>query len=176
MRCLYLFIVFWLIAWLQDECIPPIHADFLGHYLQGVFAAGDCRRGQSLVVWAIAEGRATAASVNKYLSKSGVDLQVNSHEGSFMDSLMSNRAPLAQAVQIQGNADYLFIILLELPSAMLRNELGNGFPSFLLFPLCILEHIPGQVQHNVACVSVILSLLCVLPSFSILARIFRTSM
>ena len=30
--------------------------------LKGVFAAGDCRRGQSLVVWAINEGRGAAAS------------------------------------------------------------------------------------------------------------------
>ncbi|HLH08385.1 MAG TPA: glutamate synthase subunit beta [Terriglobales bacterium] len=33
----------------------------------GVFAAGDMRRGQSLVVWAIAEGRKAAASVDSYL-------------------------------------------------------------------------------------------------------------
>ena len=33
----------------------------------GVFVAGDCRRGQSLVVWAIAEGRGAAASINSYL-------------------------------------------------------------------------------------------------------------
>jgi glutamate synthase (NADPH/NADH) small chain len=33
----------------------------------GVFAAGDMRRGQSLVVWAIAEGRKVAASVDEYL-------------------------------------------------------------------------------------------------------------
>ena len=33
----------------------------------GVFAAGDMRRGQSLVVWAIAEGRKAAASVDCYL-------------------------------------------------------------------------------------------------------------
>jgi len=33
----------------------------------GVFAAGDMRRGQSLVVWAIAEGRKAAASVDAYL-------------------------------------------------------------------------------------------------------------
>ena len=32
-----------------------------------VFAAGDMRRGQSLVVWAIAEGRQAAAAVNEYL-------------------------------------------------------------------------------------------------------------
>jgi glutamate synthase (NADPH/NADH) small chain len=33
----------------------------------GVFAAGDMRRGQSLVVWAIAEGRKTAAAVDRFL-------------------------------------------------------------------------------------------------------------
>ena len=33
----------------------------------GVFAAGDMRRGQSLVVWAISEGRKAAASVQSYL-------------------------------------------------------------------------------------------------------------
>src|SRR5438876_12320996 len=35
----------------------------------GVFAAGDMRRGQSLVVWAIAEGRKAAASIDKYLNQ-----------------------------------------------------------------------------------------------------------
>ncbi|GCE76053.1 glutamate synthase subunit beta [Cellulomonas biazotea] len=34
----------------------------------GVFVAGDCGRGQSLVVWAIAEGRAAAASVDRFLT------------------------------------------------------------------------------------------------------------
>jgi glutamate synthase (NADPH/NADH) small chain len=34
----------------------------------GVFAAGDMRRGQSLVVWAIAEGRKAAACVDAYLA------------------------------------------------------------------------------------------------------------
>jgi len=33
----------------------------------GVFAAGDMRRGQSLVVWAISEGRKAAISIDKYL-------------------------------------------------------------------------------------------------------------
>jgi glutamate synthase (NADPH/NADH) small chain len=36
----------------------------------GVFAAGDARRGQSLVVWAIAEGRKAAEAADHYLSKS----------------------------------------------------------------------------------------------------------
>lgn len=35
--------------------------------VEGVFAAGDCRRGQSLVVWAINEGRGAAAKCNEYL-------------------------------------------------------------------------------------------------------------
>ena len=34
----------------------------------GVFAAGDCRRGQSLVVWAIREGRRAANGVEEHLS------------------------------------------------------------------------------------------------------------
>jgi glutamate synthase (NADPH/NADH) small chain len=34
----------------------------------GVFAAGDMGRGQSLIVWAIAEGRAAAAGVDRYLT------------------------------------------------------------------------------------------------------------
>lgn len=35
---------------------------------EGVFAAGDMRRGQSLVVWAISEGRAAASACDAYLS------------------------------------------------------------------------------------------------------------
>jgi glutamate synthase (NADPH/NADH) small chain len=33
----------------------------------GVFAAGDARRGQSLIVWAINEGRQCARMVDRYL-------------------------------------------------------------------------------------------------------------
>jgi glutamate synthase (NADPH/NADH) small chain len=36
--------------------------------VEGVFVAGDAGRGQSLIVWAIAEGRAAAAGVDKYLT------------------------------------------------------------------------------------------------------------
>ncbi|EFQ83808.1 pyridine nucleotide-disulfide oxidoreductase [Aeromicrobium marinum DSM 15272] len=36
----------------------------------GVFVAGDCGRGQSLIVWAIAEGRGAAAGVDRYLTGS----------------------------------------------------------------------------------------------------------
>jgi glutamate synthase (NADPH/NADH) small chain len=33
----------------------------------GVFAAGDMQRGQSLIVWAIAEGRSAAGGIDRYL-------------------------------------------------------------------------------------------------------------
>jgi glutamate synthase (NADPH/NADH) small chain len=36
----------------------------------GIFAAGDMRRGQSLVVWAISEGRKAAQAIHRYLSES----------------------------------------------------------------------------------------------------------
>jgi glutamate synthase (NADPH/NADH) small chain len=35
--------------------------------LDGVFAGGDTKRGASLIVWAIAEGRKMAAGINQYL-------------------------------------------------------------------------------------------------------------
>jgi glutamate synthase (NADPH/NADH) small chain len=38
--------------------------------VEGVFVAGDAGRGQSLIVWAIAEGRAAAAAVDKFLTGS----------------------------------------------------------------------------------------------------------
>ncbi len=36
--------------------------------IDGVFVAGDCGRGQSLIVWAIAEGRSAASAVDTYLT------------------------------------------------------------------------------------------------------------
>jgi glutamate synthase (NADH) len=38
--------------------------------VKGVFAAGDCRRGQSLVVWGIQEGRQCAREVDEFLMHS----------------------------------------------------------------------------------------------------------
>ena len=35
--------------------------------IKGVFAAGDCRRGQSLIVWAFNEGRGAARECDRYL-------------------------------------------------------------------------------------------------------------
>lgn len=43
-----------------------------GHYatnIPGVFGAGDCRRGQSLIVWGINEGRQSAREVDSYLMR-----------------------------------------------------------------------------------------------------------
>jgi glutamate synthase (NADPH) small chain len=45
----------------------------------GIFAAGDMRRGQSLVVWAISEGRECARSVDAYLSGGVSRLESKNH-------------------------------------------------------------------------------------------------
>jgi glutamate synthase (NADPH/NADH) small chain len=45
--------------------------------VEGVFAAGDARRGQSLIVWAINEGRQCARMVDRYLAG-----KLNGHEAS----------------------------------------------------------------------------------------------
>ena len=42
--------------------------------VEGVFAAGDCRRGQSLIVWGINEGRQAARDVDSYLTGKGTQL------------------------------------------------------------------------------------------------------
>lgn len=42
--------------------------------IEGVFTAGDARKGQSLIVWAIKEGREVAKRVNEYVSKKPVIL------------------------------------------------------------------------------------------------------
>jgi glutamate synthase (NADPH/NADH) small chain len=44
--------------------------------VDGIFAAGDMRRGQSLVVWAISEGRKAAAAIDTYLT-ANAELQPN---------------------------------------------------------------------------------------------------
>lgn len=50
----------------QRQNIHAVYGDFRTN-VEGVFAAGDCRRGQSLVVWAINEGRGAAQSCDQYL-------------------------------------------------------------------------------------------------------------
>ncbi|MFD7609353.1 glutamate synthase subunit beta [Streptomyces sp. NPDC059828] len=55
----------------RDEAFAALAgaaAETGGGVLDGVFVAGDAGRGQSLVVWAIAEGRAAAAATDRYLT------------------------------------------------------------------------------------------------------------
>jgi NAD(P)H-dependent glutamate synthase small subunit len=48
------------------ETFAAEHGQFATN-VDGVFAAGDCRRGQSLVVWAINEGRGAARAIDQFL-------------------------------------------------------------------------------------------------------------
>ncbi|KAI2508861.1 Dihydroprymidine dehydrogenase domain II [Fragilaria crotonensis] len=52
----------------QRNNIHAVYGDYRTS-MEGVFAGGDCRRGQSLVVWAIHEGRGVAEATNQYLSQ-----------------------------------------------------------------------------------------------------------
>lgn len=65
--------------------------------VEGIFAAGDCRRGQSLVVWAIAEGRQAAAQVDRYLKDDG------SFGGDDMASKISCHGDLEDLVKNPGS-------------------------------------------------------------------------
>jgi glutamate synthase (NADPH/NADH) small chain len=50
-----------------DERGNVVRDDEWQSSVPGVFVAGDAGRGQSLIVWAIAEGRSCAAAVDLYL-------------------------------------------------------------------------------------------------------------
>lgn len=54
---------------LERDARSNIKAEFEKYTtnVPGVFAAGDCRRGQSLVVWAFNEGRGVAREIDRYL-------------------------------------------------------------------------------------------------------------
>jgi glutamate synthase (NADPH/NADH) small chain len=54
---------------LQMDARTNVEAEYgkFATSVPGVFAAGDCRRGQSLVVWAINEGRGAARECDRFL-------------------------------------------------------------------------------------------------------------
>jgi NAD(P)H-dependent glutamate synthase small subunit len=54
---------------LETDARSNFKADYgqFASNVEGVFVAGDCRRGQSLIVWAIAEGRGAARAVDTFL-------------------------------------------------------------------------------------------------------------
>ena len=77
--------LWWMRKWVGQDAVAVLDAfgvekdargnakasvDFTGGYATSVpevFAAGDIRRGQSLVVWAIREGRQAARAVDEFL-------------------------------------------------------------------------------------------------------------
>ncbi len=52
--------------WSENPCVVLATISLPGAKVK-VFAAGDMRRGQSLVVWAISEGRESARKIDEYL-------------------------------------------------------------------------------------------------------------
>ncbi len=60
-----------LLETLDVQLTPRGNVEHDNHYMtniQGVFVAGDCARGASLVVWAIQEGRDAALAIHQYLT------------------------------------------------------------------------------------------------------------
>ncbi|MFM7857926.1 MAG: glutamate synthase, partial [Flammeovirgaceae bacterium] len=53
---------------------------------ENIFAAGDARRGQSLVVWAISEGREAARALDRYLMH---DTLLEAKEVSLLSTIIS---------------------------------------------------------------------------------------
>jgi glutamate synthase (NADPH/NADH) small chain len=51
----------------KDGRTNLVRADDYSTSIDGVFVAGDAGRGQSLIVWAIAEGRAASSAIDQYL-------------------------------------------------------------------------------------------------------------
>merc|ERR1712048_1338572 len=69
----------------QRNNIMAVYGDFRTN-VEGVFASGDCRRGQSLVVWAINEGRGAAESCDVYLQqKRDIDVNASQQTGAFQN-------------------------------------------------------------------------------------------
>ena len=61
-----------------------------GTSVKGVFAAGDLRRGASLIVWAIREGRDAAAAVDRYLQHA--DLLAPEYDAARPLNVLASRA------------------------------------------------------------------------------------
>jgi glutamate synthase (NADPH/NADH) small chain len=72
----------------QRNNIQAVYGDFRTN-MEGVFAGGDCRRGQSLVVWAINEGRGVADSCDAYLQQKRMDESDNTQAHSAFANLSS---------------------------------------------------------------------------------------
>mmetsp|Transcript_18223 Transcript_18223/g.41534 ORF Transcript_18223/g.41534 Transcript_18223/m.41534 type:complete len:198 (-) Transcript_18223:308-901(-) len=66
----------------QRNNIHASHGDYRTS-VEGVFAGGDCRRGQSLVVWAIHEGRGVADATNKFLMQKRASERQNYRSAKF---------------------------------------------------------------------------------------------
>lgn len=72
----------------QRNNIHALYGDYRTN-IEGVFAGGDCRRGQSLVVWAIHEGRGIADSCDEFLRHQRVADDTSSHTSADFHNLSS---------------------------------------------------------------------------------------
>ncbi|GAX11523.1 glutamate synthase (NADPH/NADH) small chain [Fistulifera solaris] len=72
----------------QRKNIHAVYGDYRTN-VEGVFAGGDCRRGQSLVVWAINEGRGVADACHQYLQQKRDSVPSSAHVSGAFHNLSS---------------------------------------------------------------------------------------
>ena len=80
----------------QRNNIHAVYGDYRTN-VEGVFAGGDCRRGQSLVVWAIHEGRGVAESCDAYLQHKRGDTSTFESDG-HMSAAFHNLSSLSPRI------------------------------------------------------------------------------
>jgi glutamate synthase (NADPH/NADH) small chain len=68
--------------------------------VEGVFAAGDARRGQSLIVWAINEGRQCARMVDRYLAGRGGGAETE--DGALLGHADADEGPEGPPLHVSG--------------------------------------------------------------------------
>lgn len=76
----------------QRNNIHAVYGDYRTN-VEGVFAGGDCRRGQSLVVWAIHEGRGVADACDLYLQQKRDTVNVDATHPSTVFHNLSSLSP-----------------------------------------------------------------------------------
>jgi hypothetical protein len=107
-------------AWTRTRAATPRRHRFHGGYATNVpkvFAAGDMRRGQSLVVWAIREGRQAARAVDEFLMGFS-DLPADADSSCQGDALTPRVCRRGSAASERGN------------SPIIRFQPGRASPAF----------------------------------------------
>ncbi len=126
-----------------------VAADDYATSVPGVFAAGDARRGQSLIVWAIAEGRQAARACDSYLATVGDESRQQGDEpGTRPRSRL--RRPMARSFDRHVGAAEIDRVGATGTSEGVRDELAVEEPLEIRVdgePLAVTMRTPGEDEE-----------------------------